>query len=409
MTDTDKTSRFGVHIVAVAFEALEFAFREQAVSDFGIDAHVEPRVGSRGTGQLLAVQIKAGDSYSRNRTEEGWWVQTDEKHADYWLRHALPVILVKVDVEAKLTYWQAVTPDTVISTGKGRKILIPANQRLDSRAVPALLDQLTPIVPASQYTIVAESDVSHGLAKRYSYDIVLNGQLSKAQVATVARVATLDARNGRYYRNEQSRQRWEDQEADVVWLFIYPSTEDHRRSNWICRSQWIRPGLDESSRPIVMSGENVGDGVLLDWKPDYEAVAKAISEQTIDKRGYLDTVLPLADNFERLLERHGDQLDALSDGVVGLDHFRRATREDREQIEELYRVSIDLPGAPYECNEVDRRFQELAASIHNMALPHSERGVATWSSEDGLRLAQQHRGGATDAIRDLRYEVKKIR
>ena len=38
---TDRTERRGVNIAGELFEALDFAFREQSESDYGIDAHAE--------------------------------------------------------------------------------------------------------------------------------------------------------------------------------------------------------------------------------------------------------------------------------------------------------------------------------------------------------------------------------
>ena len=111
---SDTIDRRGIHIAAAAFEAIGFAFREQTTSDFGIDAIVEPRAGPRGTGELLALQIKSGDSYFREAFEDGWWLRTDRRHADYWLQHALPVIVVQVDVDERRVFWAAVTGRTVL-------------------------------------------------------------------------------------------------------------------------------------------------------------------------------------------------------------------------------------------------------------------------------------------------------
>src|SRR5262245_25770889 len=129
--DSDNTGRRGIHIAAVAFEALGFAFREQPTSDFGIDAHLEPRAGSRGTGELLALQIKSGDSYFRAAARDGWWLRTDKQHANYWLQHALPVIVVQVDVEERRVFWEAVTNSTVQFTEGGAKILIRRDHQVD--------------------------------------------------------------------------------------------------------------------------------------------------------------------------------------------------------------------------------------------------------------------------------------
>lgn len=409
MSSTDQTGRMGVHIAGTEFENLGLAFRAQEVSDFGIDAHVEPREGARGTGQLLAIQIKAGESYSRVQTDSGWWVQTDQSHADYWAKHSLPVLLVKVDVDARVAYWQSVTPETVVSTGKGRKILIPKNQKVNKDSLPKLLDLLTPIVPPSRYTIVQERDVSHGLAKRYSYEIVLNGTLSKAQIATVVRGVTSRGRTNQYHRNRPSRDRWQGQEADVVWTLVYPSAEDRARSNWICRSQWISPKLAEDARPIVFEGENVGDDICVDWKPDYSSLSATAAEQTLDKRDFLDAILPMIGELEQLLKTYGDSLEGAFRDRIDLERFRSETAVDRNRIQELYRISTALDLAPYECAEVDQRFQEFSAFMDNMAMVHTDRGLETWSAKNGMYLAQQARKDAQEKLVELRYELKKVR
>lgn len=143
--DSDNTDRRGIHIAAAAFEAIDFAFREQATSDFGIDAHLEPRAGSRGTGALLALQIKSGSSYFREATADGWWLRTDHEHANYWLRHALPVVLVQVDVKHERVFWEAVTNLTVQLTERGAKILIPRAHDVDETSLPALRELLSPV------------------------------------------------------------------------------------------------------------------------------------------------------------------------------------------------------------------------------------------------------------------------
>lgn len=129
-------------MAASAFEAIGFAFREQATSDFGIDAHVEPRTIDGGTGRIIALQIKSGSSYLREESCAGWWLRTDRRHADYWLRHALPVVIVQVDIEARRVYWQSVTERTLQATGKDFKILIPRDHRVDVANRAALLGLL---------------------------------------------------------------------------------------------------------------------------------------------------------------------------------------------------------------------------------------------------------------------------
>ncbi|MCI5139832.1 MAG: DUF4365 domain-containing protein [Candidatus Electrothrix sp. AR1] len=130
---TDRTERMGVGIAMTAFEALDFAFREQSESDYGIDAHAELIQSEQPTGQLLGIQIKSGASFLDERCDIGFVFRLKKaEHVNYWLNHALPVLICLCDVETKNVYWQVVTPETAISTGKGYKFIFPATQLINS-------------------------------------------------------------------------------------------------------------------------------------------------------------------------------------------------------------------------------------------------------------------------------------
>ncbi|MCI5210073.1 MAG: DUF4365 domain-containing protein, partial [Candidatus Electrothrix sp. ATG2] len=110
----DRTERKGIGIAMTAFEALDFAFREQSESDYGIDAHAEWIQSEHPTGQLLGIQVKSGPSYLSKKCETGFVFPIDKDHLEYWLNHALPVLICLCDVEARNVYWQVVTPETAI-------------------------------------------------------------------------------------------------------------------------------------------------------------------------------------------------------------------------------------------------------------------------------------------------------
>ncbi|MBM2620494.1 DUF4365 domain-containing protein [Actinoplanes sp. LDG1-06] len=119
-----------MNIVEGASLSIGWFFREQEVSDQGIDAHVEKAMGEVGTGRLLAIQIKSGPSYFSEPVEGGWTFRFDAKKAKLWLNHALPVIVVLVDTEQRECYWQAISSRTVSTTGKGYKVLIPRSNEV---------------------------------------------------------------------------------------------------------------------------------------------------------------------------------------------------------------------------------------------------------------------------------------
>jgi hypothetical protein len=128
---TDLINRLGVGIVqAIVARDLRWFFREQPISDQGIDGLVETAVDGRATGRLVAVQIKSGPSWFTEEVETGWVFRFSERECRLWLGHALPVMVLLVDTESDVAYWERVTAVTAVSTGKGFKIVVPRVQTL---------------------------------------------------------------------------------------------------------------------------------------------------------------------------------------------------------------------------------------------------------------------------------------
>lgn len=129
-----QTDRKGVNAVERIFlEEFGWLFREQPISDWGIDAHVEVADKAKPSGRLLALQIKSGVSYFKERAGN-WVFYGDYKHEHYWLNHSLPVILVLHDPDQKVTVWQRFDPGKVTKHEKSWSIEIPKTQILNAEA-----------------------------------------------------------------------------------------------------------------------------------------------------------------------------------------------------------------------------------------------------------------------------------
>lgn len=131
-SSTDQTDRTGIHAVASIFTKLNWAFREQPTSDFGIDAQAEKlNPDGKAGGKLIALQIKTGASYFRKRGD-GYVFYGDERHREYWTNHSLPVFLILHNTDTGLTLWQRIEPHLIEDGKNGRwAIGIPASQTLD--------------------------------------------------------------------------------------------------------------------------------------------------------------------------------------------------------------------------------------------------------------------------------------
>ena len=84
----------GISCVVGTAADLGWPARDQRTDDYGIDYHIEP-ISENGTvlGRLIALQIKSGESWFREWSEEeGWWVfRSDRRHLGYWLNHGVIV------------------------------------------------------------------------------------------------------------------------------------------------------------------------------------------------------------------------------------------------------------------------------------------------------------------------------
>ena len=391
-----------------AFELLDFAFREQSISDYGIDAHAELIESEQPTGQLLALQLKSGPSYLSETCDDGYVFRTDKDHVEYWQDHALPVLICLCDIDTKTIYWQVVNTDTATSTGKGYKFTVPAAQTIAPSSTDALRSLLTPIVATDRHTIFKTDDTSHGAAKRYSFEVVLNGSMSKAEVAAIIRQVTNEGQKRTYHSNHMVEGLWGDSDAHVVWTFIYPSAEDHNRRNHICRSIWIHDALEPEFRPMGFEGENVGDNIIVDWSTNYDFLAEHVSTNTLSKEDYFSEVLPRINALKTSLTSIEDRLLALSKGEIDEPTFLAATETERARINKIYFEVTDLAFAPFECRDMDTKLNSFVAFLHNIWLFYSDDGRTKWDERSRLEQSLQQTSHARKTLQHLEYELSKV-
>jgi hypothetical protein len=131
------TGRAGSGIVKTKVEKIQYIYRDMPQeSDYGIDAEIEitHEVTGKPTGRFLKAQIRSGDSYIEKETDHAFVYRSDNLwHLEYWLKCALPVLIVWADVDAEIAYW-AVVDGSARVTGKSWTISIPKAQRIDTSA-----------------------------------------------------------------------------------------------------------------------------------------------------------------------------------------------------------------------------------------------------------------------------------
>ncbi len=116
----------------------KWLFREQPISDCGIDAHIEIVVDENATGRLLAVQVKCGSSYFSKSNADGYIYRGDNSHLDYWLNHSLPVIIIIFNPKTDECLWRQITEEAVKRIKKGWQITIHRSNIFNKKSLSAL-------------------------------------------------------------------------------------------------------------------------------------------------------------------------------------------------------------------------------------------------------------------------------
>ena len=139
-TDEDAQGRTGVHLVGLKVShELGWTFREKPTSDIGIDGEIEVKgQGQSSHGRVMAVQIKCGPSYLKNKTATGHLFRGDYTHLKYWTDFSVPVIIILCDPSTGQCWWEEVNLGIVQFHGKGWSIEVPYSKLLDKSSLAGL-------------------------------------------------------------------------------------------------------------------------------------------------------------------------------------------------------------------------------------------------------------------------------
>lgn len=165
----EATGSSGESEVLAQFERLGWGGVIDSRHDTGTDLYLRPRDARRyELGAVMGAQVKTGPSYFKSPQKDadgtitGWWfAEDDREHFGYWLRHALPHVVILRDQDRNLSHWAHITPERVVSTGKGAKILVPASQTVDAGHDETLSDVALTQLPTPTWDGTAWTGAVH--------------------------------------------------------------------------------------------------------------------------------------------------------------------------------------------------------------------------------------------------------
>jgi hypothetical protein len=107
--------------------------------DFGIDAYIDIVLDEYLTGKSIAIQIKSGDSYFKEINNDFWNFHGEKKHLNYYLNQDIPVLIVLVDLNNEIAYWEVCIMEYVNLQTESWTMPIPKKQQINLNQKEELL------------------------------------------------------------------------------------------------------------------------------------------------------------------------------------------------------------------------------------------------------------------------------
>ncbi len=394
---SDAQGEQAVGVAKTLIARLGHIFREQELNDTGIDAHVElvQQNTREVTGEIVALQLKGGQSYFKERTATGIVYRGSLPHLDYWLNHRLPVFVVLVETTQQRAYWQEITEATVERLDKGWKVEAPFTNALESNFIAAARHRVGLEPASAYYTRLKLDDISNGTTKRYAAHVLVRHPVTKLRLEAVVRRASAEIRKETFHRTARLSEQFRDREADVVSLHLAADPTDAPNANWLCRTMWVNPNLPGDSRPHPIGGVDLGEGLEVIWKPDYASTGQFSKTLEMDKQTFLDQVRLVVAETERLvMQTFGSGDKCIVDDVTA----RNAVGAMRR----IFLASGDIGLGPYECRDVAERFQDVMTFADNAFMAIDPKG------DGGQLLVELALRDYRETLGHLIYEIRKV-
>lgn len=139
MNRYNSKDRKGVTAVqSIVQNELDWIFREQPISDVGIDAMIEVNDNGMPLAQFIGAQIKSGKG-NFTKTQNSYRYYASNIHYNYWVKANVPVILIAYIFETSKAYWIHLCPNNFTKTNKKWKVDIPLKQVLCKKSENRLL------------------------------------------------------------------------------------------------------------------------------------------------------------------------------------------------------------------------------------------------------------------------------
>lgn len=258
------------------------------------------------------------------------------------------------------------------------------------------------------YTLHKLDDISNAGAKRYSAIIILNENYMKEQLKEFILMITDEIKKRKYYRNDMVKNRFLNKEADVVWLYIAGDLLDVDTANWICRTCWISKELENQYRPLSLGGDDVIGDIEVIWNKSYESYRKFYKESQGTKEEVLDDLNNIMPKVIQYANTSIDSFEKYTQGLLSEQDLIKIMQNMQQEVRNLYIEFTDLPIPPEDLKNYMNICSNTIATIDNMFLYYSEKGINTWDGKSRKWQMEKSIKELKEILPVLEYEKRKI-
>ncbi|MEO9851891.1 MAG: DUF4365 domain-containing protein [Reichenbachiella sp.] len=398
----DPIERIGIHRSALIFlEQFGWIEREQPISDFGIDMHVEIVDNGVPTGQIFAIQIKSGSSYFKEETPTGYTYRGKNRHLEYWMSQSLPVLILIYEPNFNSVFWQLVDATNIVKTEEAWKMEIPKKQLLEKSKSELRRIYHNP----NHYIIMHVGDNSHAGARRVEVKILVESTHAQSRNAMKKMIPKVikKYKKSDYHRNEITKQQYEEKDADVVFVFFYDSIQHVDRGLTFCRAIWNNSECEFKLHPFT--ADEKLDEIEIKWDMEFSAISNLINDNEFSKGEYLEKADKVFNNIKTLFIESGESFDKYEKSGNYID-LLKFIGSKRTQFEQLTSSPLEEGFPPLECQELDNVIREAEALIHNIWIVSNDKN----RDESNITyLIKYYLGLASPKIAHYDYELQKIK
>lgn len=390
-------SRIGVHKVGLKFlEDFNWLEREQPISDYGIDMHIEILNDGFPTGQLIGVQIKSGESYFSETNEKSIVYRGENKHLNYWQFHSIPVLIVLYNPKDDKIYYEKILRNNTVKTESAWKIHIPKTNILTKESKESIEKYY---YNRNHFITLELSDSSNGQHRRITAKILVDKSASsRSSLNRMIPQLVDDFKKSDYDRNKGYQK---TSQAEIVFLFFYNNVQQAKRGLPFCKAFWNAENCE--SKVEITNPDSDVDGIQIKWDSTYEFLDDLMQDNQMGKGEYIE----IANSSYNLLTEIYKKINISyekEESITELQNYILSFEDQISQIDEL--INVKGKFVPFECIDLNKLIIGSSIQLSNIIIVVKDE---TRNSSNKKFMIKMALDDCQENLKYYEYEYKKIR